>query len=85
MQLTIISQTGELVNYSNITSIYPTDIEVEDTETSKTTPLSGIVAHTVSGEKLQLAIFETEEEFEKTWKELEKWLENGNYPIFRID
>ena len=84
MTLSIITQNGEIVNYNNVISIVPTDVEVEDMETGKTISAFGLLANAVSQSEVQLGFFETEDELDKVYEKLEKWLTDCNYPIFRI-
>lgn len=83
MKMTIITQEGEFVNYDNVISIYPTEFEAEDIESKETIPVFGLVAKTISDD-IQLGIFENFSTLENIVGELEKWLSNGNYPIFHV-
>ncbi len=83
MKMTIITQDNEFVNYDNVVSIYPTELEAEDIESKETITVFGLVAQTVTGD-IQLGIFENFSTISNITARLESWLAKGNYPIYRI-
>lgn len=83
MKMTIITQENEFVNYDNVVSIYPTELEAEDIESKENITVFGLVAQTVTGD-IQLGIFENFSTLSNVADELEKWLAKGNYPIYHI-
>lgn len=83
----ILTQYGEMVNYSNIITIKPNlnwdDAEV-DGETGYINPVYEVLATDILGNNIQLGVFPTWEDAENAVKALFAWFSNEAHATYEV-
>ncbi len=83
MAKTIVSQTGDIVNYSNVAAIYTDDNLIENLD--KTESLTYLLcADTVQDITYVLGEYDTEEEAIKARNDLVKWLDKEMFGVYTV-
>ncbi len=83
MAKTIVSQTGDIVNYSNVAVIYTDDNLIENLDgTESLTYL--LCADTVQNITYVLGEYDTEEEAIKARNDLVKWLDKEMFGVYTV-
>ena len=83
MAKTIISQTGDIVNYDNIAAIYTDDNLVENSDgTESLTYL--ICADTIQDITYVLGEYDTEHEVLNARNDLVKWLDKEMFGVYNV-
>ena len=82
MNLSIYTQTDEIVNFSNITSLSLVAGEYENEHSLTPIEAFGVVAIDVNGVDTQLGIYDTEEQVLAVMNSIKQWLMRGIEPLF---
>ena len=84
MNLTICTQSEEIINLENIISIAYMPAEIEDIYSGKLITVFVISARDVTDNEFQLGVFRTEEEVVKVWNDLNAWLQENGVSQFSV-
>lgn len=83
MTMTIITQTGEIVNYGNVLQIYIAEGTYDGAEAfalvaQPNTPI------TESDELIQLGVYDSEDKCQKVHRDMIKWLKTNVQSVFEV-
>lgn len=84
MNLTICTQSEEIINLENIISIAYMPAEIEDIYSGKPITVFVISARDVTDNEFQLGVFRTEEEVVKVWNDIKAWLQKIGVSQFTV-
>ncbi len=87
MTMTIITQTEEIVNYSNLLKIYMAEGTYGDADVFAIVALpimQNIIAAADDDNVIQLGIYDSEDKCRTVYEQLKKWLTSGVQPVFDV-
>lgn len=82
MNLSIYTQTDEVVNFNNITTLSPVSGEYENENGDTPIEAFGVVASDLNGIETQLGVYDTEEQLLDVMNLIKRWLVRGIDPVF---